>query len=232
MNWGNLAGNVGGGAAAGSAFGPWGTAAGAGLGLMQSFMGDPNEAAEDASKKGWEEAQNYEKPYWQQGQDQYGRLNQASQDLMSPELLDKWSSNYETSPYAQRLLNQNKSSGLDAASSMGLMGSSAAMGNIQTGAGDVVAKDRQQYLENMMKNYMAGIGLSQNIYGTGATMAGTLGGQATGQGQDMANLEYKRVNDPQQNLAKGLASGVNAFNQPNKWNSTNIPQYAQNAMYS
>jgi hypothetical protein len=221
MNWGNLAGNVGGGAAAGSAFGPWGTAAGAGLGLMQSFMGDPSETAENEENKGWDQAQKYQHPYWQGGVDQYGRLNQATGDLMDPQALqDKWSKGYQQSDYAKQLLGQNKTSGLDAASSMGLMGSSAALGNIQQGAGNIVAKDRQQYMDDMMKKYMAGIGLGKDMYGIGATAGANLGGQAMTHGENRANLGYNRINQNQSNLAQGAAYGMNAYqDNPNQFNS-------------
>jgi hypothetical protein len=171
-------------------------------GALSGFMDDGSDAyaaAEKAANQGWNEAQGFEKPYWQQGLDQYGRLNSAENSLLDPGALEaQWAAGYQTSPYAKQMLEQNKNSGLDAASSMGLMGSSAAMNNIQVGAGNIVNQDRQQYMNDLMNKYLAGIGIGQNIYGTGAQMGGLLGGQAIQHGEDLAGLEYGRVGAPGQ----------------------------------
>jgi len=221
MDWARTAGNVGGGAAAGSAFGPWGTAAGAGLGLINSFMDDPNEAAQKKEQQGYDQSQGYLQPYNQNGQDQYGRLNDAAGKLSDPAALqDEWSKSYKNSDYAKQLLSQNQSSGMDAASAMGLSGSSAALGNIQQGAGNIVAQDRQQYMNDLMDKYMKGIGLGQNLYGVGANAAGQQSGQAQTHGENQANLEYKRINDPQKNLTQGIGSAINSYNKnPGQFNS-------------
>jgi hypothetical protein len=164
-----------------------------GMKMMHKFL-HPEEAYESAQKaaqRGWDETKGFETPFMQHGLDQYGGLNEAEQKLMHPEQLqNEWAQGYETSPYAQRMLAMNSQQGQEAASSMGLGGSSAAVGNIQQGAGDIVARDRQQYLDDMMKKYMSGIGIGQSLYGTGATMGGKLGDQSMTQGQNMASLKY------------------------------------------
>jgi len=204
--------------------------------MINSFLHpeDAYKEAEKASNASWDEQQGYGRPYWQQGIDQYGRLNSAENDLLDPGALqNKWGASYETSPYAKRLLEMNKNSGLDAASSMGLMGSSAALGNIQTGAGDIVAKDRQNFMNDLMQKYLAGIGIGQNIYGVGANTAGNLMTGAQQHGQDVAGLRYGAAAAPGQlfgnilgtaasagaNYATGGMSGVaqglnNRFNSP------------------
>jgi hypothetical protein len=170
-----------------------------GYNMLNSFL-HPDQAykdAESAQNDQWDETKRIEQPWIDQGQDQYGALNQGRQDLMNPgELQDKWSANYQTSPYAQQMLQQNQSDGLDAASSMGLMGSSAAVKNIQTGAHNVVNQDRQQYMNDLMQKYMAGIGIGQDLYGKGAGMAATMGGQSQQIGQDRAGLAYGRSAAP------------------------------------
>src|SRR5260370_31382933 len=107
--------------------------------MISSFL-DPGEAwsrAGQAENEGYNQAQGYEDPFRQHGEDQYGRLNQATGELMDPAALqNKWAQSYETSPYAKQLLQQNTGQGMDAASAQGLMGSSAALGNIQQGAGN------------------------------------------------------------------------------------------------
>jgi hypothetical protein len=178
----------------------WGNVVMPGAGKMiNSFLHpeDAYKAAQDESNKAWGEAQGYEKPFYQQGLDQYGGLNSAENNLMNPsQLQDQWADSYKTSDYAKQMLNQNQASGLDAASSMGLMGSSAAVNNIQQGAHNVVNQDRQQYMNDLMQKYMAGIGIGQNIYGIGANMGATLGNQSMQHGQDMAGLKYGEQSAP------------------------------------
>lgn len=172
-----------------------------GINMINSFLHPENayKKAEQANTQGWNEAKGYETPYWQQGQDQYGRINEAENNLLHPEeLYNKWAGNYQQSPYAQQLLNQNLQSGQEAASAMGLGGSSGALQNIQQGAGNIVNQDRQSYLNDIMDKYMKGIGIGQGIYGTGAQTAANLGQQANAYGQNQAGLEYGRQAAPGQ----------------------------------
>lgn len=205
MDWGNAVGGAAGGAAAGTAIMPgWGTAIGGGLGLLNSFLNNPYKDAQRGINKGWQEAQNYQRPFWQQGMDQYGRLNEATGNLLDPtKLQNDWASSYETSPMAKRMLEMNNQQGQEAAASMGLGGSSAAINNIQQGAGDIVSKDRQQYMNDLMQKYMAGIGLGQSMYGTGASAGQNLGNQAYQQGENTANINYAREAAPGAALGQG-----------------------------
>lgn len=196
---------------------------------FHSFI-HPEEAYENAQNKenqGYDQAQGYLEPYNQGGRDQYGRLNDASRKLFDPAALqNEWSKGYETSPYAQQLLKQNQSSGLDAASSMGLSGSSAALGNIQQGAGNIVSQDRQKYMDDLMQKYMAGIGLGQNLYGTGASAAGQQSTNAMTHGQNQAGLEYGRTSAPGKLFGQiaGTAANMVAPGSGNMFNS-NKPGY-------
>jgi hypothetical protein len=178
--------------------------------MINSFLNpdQPYQAAEDQIQKGWQQAQGYEQPFMQQGLDQYGNLMTAENALLNPAALEnQWASQYQTSPYAQQLLAQNKSSGLDAASSMGLMGSSGALNNIQTGAGNIVNQDRQQFLNDLMQKYMTGISVGQNIYGTGANAASNLAGGAMQTGENMAGLAYGKAAAPGDFFGKLLGTG-------------------------
>jgi hypothetical protein len=167
--------------------------------MISSFFSPEKgyEAAENAAKQGWQEAQGFQKPYLEKGLEQYPLLQKYIQQLSNPQQMqNEWAQGYQSSPYAQRMLEMNKGQGLDAASAMGLMGSSGALQNIQQGAGDITSKDRQQYLNDLMQKYMSGIGLSSGIYNTGAGTAGNLGNQAMLHGQNMAGLEYGKTNAP------------------------------------
>lgn len=194
---------------------------------------DPWKKAEQAAEQGWNQAQGFEKPYWQHGLDQYGALSDAEKALMDPAALEsKWASSYEESPYAKQMLEMNKNSGLDAASSMGLMGSSAALGNIQTGAGNIVNADRRNYLSDLMNKYMSGIGIGQNMYGIGADMGKTMGGQAMQQGANMAQLSYGRnaaKSKLLENIMRMVAQAMGASGGMGGGDA-GMPAYAQNAI--
>jgi hypothetical protein len=161
--------------------------------MIDSFF-NPGAGYEDASKKmeeAWRNAQKWQVPYWQQGQDQWGRLNEAENKLLNPNsLLDEWMSKYEQSPWAKQTMENSREAGLEAASSQGLMGSSAATKNIQQSAHDVMSADRERYMQDMMQKYMAGIGIGQNIYGTGAQMGSNLGQQSLNAGGYMGDMAY------------------------------------------
>ncbi len=169
--------------------------------MIDSFL-NPGKGYKDAAKeleKAWGEAKGYQQPYQQAGIDQLGRLNSAENSLLDPtKLLNEWMGGYSASPYAQKSIQNATSSGLDAASSMGLMGSSAALNNVQNSAGFIMDKDREQYLNDLMQKYMTGIGVGQNIYGTGAQMAGQMGNQVMDVGQGMGQAAYGQQAAPGQ----------------------------------
>lgn len=201
---------------------------------------DAYKAAQGPVNKGYREARGYQEPFIHHGEEQYGRLNEASGRLMhpeefsekwggqfdrSPQSFDKMISGYQTSPYAKQLLAANLGSGQEAASSMGLSGSSAALSNIQKGAGDIVSRDRSQYLSernqdiqnrrnytnDLMQQYLSGIGIGQNLYGVGANTAGNLSGQAIEHGRDIAGLKYGETAAPGQLFGKAVGTALNLY---------------------
>ncbi len=196
---------IGGGVGAGSS----------GLGNMINSFLHPEKAydkAAEESKRYWNEAKGYQMPYMQQGQQQYGNLMGAENALLNPvELQNKWAQSYEQSPYAKMLQEENTGQGLDAASSMGLMGSSGALNNIQRGAGMISAQDRRNYLQDLMEKYMKGVGIGENIYGIGATSAGELSRGAQGMGDTQAQLAYGKQNAPGKLFENMLRTGVGAY---------------------
>jgi hypothetical protein len=182
-----------------------------GFNMISSFLDPqkPYQEAEKASRRGYEEGRGYQLPYQQHGLDQYGTLTNAQNALLNPgELENQWANQYQTSPYAKQLLGQNQAQGMDAASQMGLLGSSAALNNIQQGAGNIVSADRQAFMNDLMQKYMAGLGIGKDIYGTGANTAGNLGNQAINQGRDTAGLRYGEAAAPGAQFAKLLGMGV------------------------
>lgn len=171
--------------------------------------GDPYKKAKRPVNEAWNQSQEFQKPYWQHGLDEYGNLNTAENRLLNPmELTNEWSKGYEESPFAKQLLQENQNQGMDAASSMGLMGSSAAINNIQQGAGKIMNADRREYLNDLMQKYMTGIGIGQNIYNTGANIGTNLGNQSMEHGRDLSGLEYGQQAAPTAMLGKLMGSMV------------------------
>jgi hypothetical protein len=190
-------------------------AGGFGLGDSVHSMLNPDEgyrAAADQMRKAWEQAQGFQDPYRKAGLDQTGRLNDAENKLLDPSaLLADWMSKYQTSPFAQKSMANAKESGLDAASSMGLMGSSSALNNIQNSSSDIMNADRSQYLNDMMQKFMGGIGIGQNMFNTGAATAGNMGKEALGVGENLGQAAYGEKNAPGQFLKDMLAMGAKAW---------------------
>ncbi len=181
--------------------------------MFDSFMNPQKgyQAAEGQAGQYYKDAQGNLQPYNQNGMNQYQRLMDQANALNDPAALEnKWAAGYSESPYAKQMTEQAKNSGLDAASSMGLMGSSAALGNIQNSAGEIMQSDRQNYMNDLMQKYMASIGIGQNMYGIGANSAGAMSNNAMNMGNNMAGLEYGRVNSPGDTFGKMLGLGVNA----------------------
>lgn len=192
----------------------WGLGALSGVGNMVDSFFHPEKGYEDAQKEmeaKWRQAQGFQEPFRQAGLDQTGRLTGAEDKLLDPSsLLADWMSKYQMSPFAQQSMQNAKASGLDAASSMGLMGSSAALNNIQKSSSDIMNADRQQFLNDLMQKYMAGIGIGQNIYGIGAQTAGNMGNQAVNVGGNTAEMAYGKANAPGNLLKDMLATGAKA----------------------
>ena len=160
------------------------------------------DKAQEQLNQYYNEAQGNLQPYNQNGQNAFGGINQAMQNLLNPQTLqDQWSKGYQESDLAKQNEAMASQHGLDAASSMGLMASSPAIQAIQSGTSGIVAADRQKYLDDLMQKYMAGIGIGQNVYNTGANSANALSQNAMNMGQNSAEMAYGKEN-----------SGGNMFN--------------------
>lgn len=161
---------------------------------------NPDLAYEKAGKKAeqyFNQSQQQMQPYIQQGQQAYGGINTAMQNLLNPaELQDKWASGYETSPYARMAQEMAQNQGLDAASSMGLMGSTPALKAIQAGTSQIGMADRDNYLNSLMQKYLSGAQLAQSIYGQGSRMAGQGAQNTLEHGGTMAQMAFGKQAAP------------------------------------
>jgi len=208
------------------------------MGMIDSFLHpeDAYKKAGEQQEKYYKDAQGNLQPYNQNGQDQYGRLNGQANALNDPVALqNQWAQSYQESPQAKALEGKATEAGMGAASSMGLMGSSAALNNIQQSSGDIMQSDRQQYMNDLMNKYMQSIGIGQNMYGQGQQAAGEQSQNSMNQGTAMSNLKYGEQAAPGQLFGKMAGPVANAaLNWATggvKNAATNqMPAYAQNAV--
>jgi hypothetical protein len=160
---------------------------------LSEFL-NPGAAYNRAAQKeqqSYNESQGYRQPYLQYGQTGGNALTDFLNNLKDPaKLQDEWSKGYSESPYAKQLTQENTAQGMDQASAMGLGGSSAALQNVQKGAGDIMQKDRQNYMNDLMQKYLAGIGIGTNMFNTGAGMAEGAAGGAQRHGENQAEYTF------------------------------------------
>jgi ABC-type glycerol-3-phosphate transport system permease component len=181
--------------------------------------GNAYKKAGEREKAGYDEAQGYRNPYLEGGKKAGFDLDEFLNQLKNPaDLQNEWAQNYQESPYAKQLLEENQGQGLDAASAMGLNGSSGALSNIHRGAGDIQNKARQQYMDDLMQKYLAGIGIGTNKYNIGANTAGQAaqGAQQHGEWSAQNTLNQQTAGPNLFNSALGaIGSGVgNIFGGP------------------
>jgi len=165
--------------------------------------------AQEQLDKYYAQSQGYLEPYNQYGQNAYGSINSAMNSLLNPEeLQNKWIEGYAESPAAKQAEALAQEHGLDAASGLGLMGSNTALDAIQSGATQIGLNDRQNYLDNLMQKYLAGVGIGQDIFGKGANSANQMSNNAMNMAQNAAQMAYGRQNAGGDLFSKLLGGGI------------------------
>jgi len=172
-------------------------------------------------QRGYQEGQGQLDKYYQQGQ---GFQQPYLDALSDPQALqDKWSKGYNESEAAKQAQTMGQEHGLNAANSMGLMGSNTALNAIQSGASQIGQEYKQNYLDDLMKKYMAGAGMATNM-AQGANQMG----------ENSAQMKFGETNSPGNMFSKlleGLVSFGTPFaqnygmqkmglSQPGSWNTT------------
>lgn len=153
--------------------------------------GRPYREAQNTYNQYYNQGQGYLQPYQEHGNEAYGHLSNAMQRLLNPaDLYNEWASGYETSPYAKQAQEMAQTQGLNAASSMGLLGSTPALQAIQQGTTNIGLQERGNYLDNLFKQYLSGAELAQGLYATGAGAASQMGSNALNAGGSNAELTY------------------------------------------
>ena len=164
--------------------------------------------------KYYSQAQGYQDPYNQMGQQAGQGLNTAIDRLMDPAALqNEWASGYETSPQALQRQEMAKQQGLNAMASQGVMGSTPALQAMQAGEAQIGLDDRQNYLNDLMQKYQTGIGAGQNMYNTGAQTAGQMGQNAMNMGQNSGQMAYNAQNAPGEMFGNMMKTGANLASQ-------------------
>ena len=167
------------------------------------------QAGQQQLDKYYNQAQGLQDPYNQNGLTQSNNLNKYIESLMDPQALqDKWASGYKESEAAKNMENMAQEHGLNAANSMGLMGSNTALNALQSGTSQIGALDRQNYLNDLMEKYKMGAGLSQGMYNTGAGAAGQMGQNAMNMGQNSADMAYGMQNSGGNMLSGLIGQGI------------------------
>lgn len=187
---------------------PFGT-----IGIADSFLHPEKgyEKGQDQLDKYYQSAQGYLNPYNQFGQDAYGNYSDAMKRLLDPSALqNEWAKGYTESDSAKNTSRMAQENGLDAASSMGLMGSNTALNAIQGGTTNIGLQDRQNYMNDLMQKYLAGTGIAGNIFNTGANAAGNMSNNAMNMGNNSAQMAYGRQNSPGDLFGKLLGTGIGA----------------------
>lgn len=127
----------------------------------------------------YQAAQDQYNQYYNQGQ---GYLNEYNKNLMDPAALrDKWEKGYKESDAAKNAEGSAMQHGLDAASSLGLNGSSSALQGIQAGTAGIAAQDKQNYLNDLMQKYQLGTGVAGQMSNNAMNMGDRSGAAAFGQ---------------------------------------------------
>lgn len=167
------------------------------------------DKAQEQLDKYFGQAQGALQPYNQYGQSAYGDINAAMKALLNPEeLQNKWIQGYAESPAAKQAEALAQEHGLNAASGLGLMGSNTALDAIQTGTTQIGLNDRQNYLDNLMQKYLAGVGVGQDIFGKGANAANAMSGNAMNMGQNSAQMAFGKENAQGDLFSKLLGGGL------------------------
>lgn len=176
---------------------------------LSSFLhpGEGYDKAQEQLNRYYHDANSRVQPYSQHGIDQYSNLNEMISKLMNPGALrDEWIKNYSESGAAKNAESIARESGLNAAESMHLLGSSPALNAIQSGTAQIGLNDRDNYLKNMIQNYLSAAGLSQGIYGQGQNAASEMGRNDMNMGGNSADMAYGRQTAGG-NMMSGLIGG-------------------------
>lgn len=224
FDWGNAFRGGASGAAAGSSFGPWGTAIGGGLGALGGFFG--NDEEKDTNKlldQIPDQLKQYLMPYINAGAGAIPRLNDLSGEYENlykdpNAIISRIGGGYKQSPGYQWKLNQGENAITNAAAAGGYAGTGEHQQRAGQLAHDLADQDYNDYMKNALGIFGTGLegrtGIEQGLFKTGANTGGDLAMSLANILKGKAGLNYQRgQNQTKQNndLFSTLFSHIGDF---------------------
>lgn len=181
---------------------------------FKSFMHPEKgyEKAQDQLARYYPEAQGYLAPYNQYGHEAHGNLRTMIDELMNPtNLYDRLLEGYHQSDASKFAEERARQSGLNALSSMGMLGSTPAIQAMQMGTNQIAAEDERNFMKQMIDQYLQAAGIAQGIFGQGAQAGNQMAQNASNYGTNAAEMAFGRQNAPGEQMAGLLKAGLGSM---------------------
>lgn len=163
-------------------------------GLIGSSQGF--DAASKALGQGWEQAQQYQKPFWETGVNALPQYNKWLQGMQNPsDYLNNLMGQYQQSPWAKFQTQQGIRAANNAGSASGLIGSTPLAQSTADYARNISSQDQNNWLQNVL-----GI---NNLYGQGQFNLANIG-------QNSANSLTNYLGDYSRAQAEAQAKSADA----------------------
>jgi len=181
---------------------------GAGIGDLFSDYKNPADAAMGDMGQIPGQINKYLSPYIQQGQAQYGNLNNQYNSLMNDPggRVNQIGQSYHQSPGFQFALQQALQGAGHAAAAGGMAGSPQHEQQNMGIATQLGNQDYNNYLQNAMGMYGQGLEGAQGMYNTGAQMGQSAGEDMASYFANRAKLNYEGQNAENQHQGGGMGA--------------------------
>ena len=181
---------------------------GAGIGDLFSDYKNPADAAMGDMGQIPGQINKYMQPYIQQGQEQYGNLNNQYNSLMNDPggRVNQIGQSYHQSPGFQFALQQALQGAGHAAAAGGMAGSPQHEQQNMQLATQLGNQDYNNYLQNALGMYGQGLQGSQGLYNTGAQMGQGAGEDMASYFANRAKLNYEGQNAENQHQGGGMGA--------------------------
>lgn len=164
---------------------------------------------QEQSEKYYYNAMGLLHPLIAQGENAYNMLSPQLAKLLNPgQLQNEWIGQYETSPYALNEANIANERGANALQSTGLLGSTQGAKALTSASTDIVLRDRQKFLDDLMQKYVAGLNLTSGIYNTGAGARTNAASTAMNMGESSAANAANEYSAPGRLMGNLLGTGA------------------------
>lgn len=204
INWGNAGQGAIAGGSAGSSFGPWGTAIGAGVGGLAGLFGgndDPTEKSRKILEQIPEKLRPYFQKYFETGQNQLPQLSDLYGGLLKDPggTLNRIGAGYKQSPGFKWTLDQGEQAINNASAAGGMAGTNAHGQNAGQLAENLANQDYQDYLSKALGLFGTGASGSMDLAKMGQTAGSEYGLSLGANQQSLANLDYEQGAQGNQN---------------------------------